>query len=531
MYHTVKVYAYCTKSDYSKLVEKKWSYVDIVHMDDYSRGPDSIQMNDDRRVYVSIGGNKETYTWLVSQSDEERLRWIHHDALDTVSEESVYECMLSATEPVFSTEDVRDTDNEVPENPLVTVYTSAYNSLDKILKPFKSLVKQTYKNWEWVIVDDSTRADTWNNYLSVLQEKLPSRIRVYDSEGTPMTDYVKNGKTYNAMHCGIIGKMKGLAVSKGNGHILLEMDHDDELVPGALQRIVDAFMRNRTAGFVYSSCCELHDKTLEGHNYGLDFAYGFGTFWHQWDSDLQTVVYPMVNARLNAISINHLIGLPNHPRAWSRSAYEKAGGYRSSLLVSDDYDLLIRTFLTNRFAEIPDMLYRQYRYTESKNTLVNVTMSRNEQIQILVDHIRNHYFDRIMKRLSDLGMPLQIRHSRYVNILDMSPEDHKDKHCTIIDHDKGISTRVIFYHISLNAKSDIQIARHHVNDPHTVVCMFIEELPGDTSREQMLIELAKKLPDGKIKWRIVHPSISLDAEKKWSTYIHGVDTIVSDIVM
>lgn len=47
----------------------------------------------------------------------------------------------------------------------------------------------------------------------------------------------------------------------------------------------------------------------------------------------------------------------------------------------------------------------------------------------------------------------------------------------------------------------------------------------------MVIDLAKQLPDGKVKWRVTDQRISIDAEKKWAKYIHGVDKLLTEIVM
>jgi len=41
-------------------------------------------------------------------------------------------------------------------NPLISVYTGSWNSGDYINEAFKSLLDQTYTNWEWVVVDDDS---------------------------------------------------------------------------------------------------------------------------------------------------------------------------------------------------------------------------------------------------------------------------------------------------------------------------------------------------------------------------------------
>ena len=74
------------------------------------------------------------------------------------------------------------------------------------------------------------------------------------------------------------------------------------------------------------------------------------------------------NTVINGTTISHLVGLPNHPRAWTRDCYHLIGGHREELLVSDDYDILVRTFLSTKYLAIPDLLYIQYRNDNGDNS-------------------------------------------------------------------------------------------------------------------------------------------------------------------
>ena len=63
---------------------------------------------------------------------------------------------------------------------IISVFTSAYKSGQKIMRPFNSLRKQTQTEWEWIILDDSPEEDkdaTWNT-LKFLAEK-DCRIRIF----------------------------------------------------------------------------------------------------------------------------------------------------------------------------------------------------------------------------------------------------------------------------------------------------------------------------------------------------------------
>ena len=50
--------------------------------------------------------------------------------------------------------------------PKFSVFTPTYNTGDKIYRTYDSLKKQTFINWEWVVVDDSVDEKTWD----ILQE-------------------------------------------------------------------------------------------------------------------------------------------------------------------------------------------------------------------------------------------------------------------------------------------------------------------------------------------------------------------------
>ncbi len=77
-------------------------------------------------------------------------------------------------------------------------------------------------------------------------------------------------------------------------------------------------------------------------------------------------------------------------------------------MVADDYDILVRTFLSTKYVEIPDLLYIQYRNENGDNS----TFHRNRQIQILVRELNSYYNQRIKMRLKELDLPEEVPYSR-----------------------------------------------------------------------------------------------------------------------
>ena len=96
-----------------------------------------------------------------------------------------------------------------------------------LLELYDSIKKQTYEDWEWVL------------YLNNGFEKtdLPSAI-LADSKVV----IIEGEKNPN------IGYLKNKAFHAGTGDILVEVDHDDELVDVCLEKLNEAF-QDTSIGF------------------------------------------------------------------------------------------------------------------------------------------------------------------------------------------------------------------------------------------------------------------------------------------
>ena len=150
--------------------------------------------------------------------------------IEEIDPDNLFFCWLSYTEPLH---EKRTTSNKKfnSDTPLVSVFTASFRSKDKIQRPYHSLIKQTYSNWEWVIVDDSDdEEETYRNSLLPLSDP---RIRRYRQD-------FRNG---------YIGAIKRYAAGLCTGEILVELDHDDELTEDCLEKIVQAFRENPECGF------------------------------------------------------------------------------------------------------------------------------------------------------------------------------------------------------------------------------------------------------------------------------------------
>ena len=347
-------------------------------------------------VIISFGEISE-FVGLSLMPYDMRKKWLHFDNTDnlTVAGVGAFNVFLN------------DVMVEQRRHPLVTVFTPAYKTGTRIFRPYNSLKRQTYTNWEWVIIDDSDDDGETFRMLSELAEKDP-RIRLFKEH----------------KHTGVIGHLKRNACFLGNGEFLVELDHDDELTPDALDRVVRAFESDKEIGFVYTDfaeCFESGDIVSYGENWG----HGFGSYRKEthWGVDYMVVNAPNINAK----TIRHIVAAPNHIRSWRASTYAEIGGHSDRIHVADDYELMVRTFLGTRMARVPHMCYIQYR----NDGVGNTHRSRNAEIQRLVRYFSQYYDHQIHKRLLELGVDDFVwdKNGSFGNL--HIPNQQTESHCTI----------------------------------------------------------------------------------------------------
>ena len=198
------------------------------------------------------------------------------------------------------------------QGPKISIIVPLYNTPAKFFdEMLQSVVRQTYTNWELVLVDASD-AD------KRLERRLPKAV-----PGTIVYEPIENG--------GIaLNTTRGFALAHGEYITLL--DHDDVLYPNALFEVVQT-IQNTGADFVYSDEIVLSAdlKELGGYHFKPDFA-------------------PDYLRGVNFIT---------HLAVFSRPLLDAAGAYESKEFDgAQDHDLILRlTEKAQRIEHIKKVLY------------------------------------------------------------------------------------------------------------------------------------------------------------------------------
>jgi glycosyltransferase involved in cell wall biosynthesis len=132
--------------------------------------------------------------------------------------------------------------------PRFTVFTPTYDRAHTLPRVFRSLRAQTFREFEWLVVDDGSRDGT-GELVTTWAASAPFPIR-----------YVRQA---NAGKAAATNKGVGLA----RGELFLIADSDDEFVPRSLERFafhwesIPARQRHRFTG-VTALCCDAAGRTL-----------------------------------------------------------------------------------------------------------------------------------------------------------------------------------------------------------------------------------------------------------------------------
>lgn len=212
----------------------------------------------------------------------------------------------------------------------ISVFTPTHNP--KFLpRVFNSLKKQTYQNWEWIIVPNNTTVN--------LEDE---RIKIIPCD-----------KTNN------IGYLKNFACNQCQGDILFEMDHDDELFPNAFKECIKAFKKK--VDFVYSNSCDVYEN-YRPRTLNPDFGWKHRKCVYEGKNLIEIVSFPPSPA-----SFSKIWYAPNHFRAWEKCFYHSIGGFDEKLEILEDHDLLCRTYINGKIFHIDKPLYVYHLHSESSS--------------------------------------------------------------------------------------------------------------------------------------------------------------------
>jgi len=195
---------------------------------------------------------------------------------------------------------------------LISIVIPSYNHEKYIQRCIESVLMQTYKDWELIIIDDGSK-DSSND---IIASYLDKRIRHIMQE---------NAGAHNAINRGL---------SLAEGEYLTILNSDDEYHPNRLEKFLQAFSQNSSIDFI-STWIDIVDS--DSKKIGTKKAWENMEPWEIKDKDLTFAGTD--DYALNALMSNFVSTTSN--MIFKREVYEQVGGMRN-LRFAHDWDFLLR---------------------------------------------------------------------------------------------------------------------------------------------------------------------------------------------
>lgn len=201
-------------------------------------------------------------------------------------------------------------------DPLVTIAMPVYNGERTLSLAIKSVMRQSYKNWQLLIADDGSTDAT----LELANRYVNSQIRVLS----------------DTKQCGVAGRLNQI-LEQSEGKYFARLDADDVALPGRFEKQVRLLEENAEIDLAGTGAVIFSDKGTAIGKFPV-FAIHANICRNPWQGFYLA-----------------------HPTWLGRTDWFRKFQYRQDVTGAEDQDLLLRTYQVSTFACLPELLtgYRQ----------------------------------------------------------------------------------------------------------------------------------------------------------------------------
>jgi glycosyltransferase involved in cell wall biosynthesis len=223
--------------------------------------------------------------------------------------------------------------------PKISVIIPTYNRADLLPRAIQSVINQTYKDWELLIIDDGST----DNTKEIVDEfiKKDNRIKYFYEENS-----------------GSASKPRNFGIQNSKGEYIAFLDSDNEWLPLNLEKHID-----------------LHNKKPEIDLSGSNFNFN-GTAWYA--PECFAGKYDLFWTLRKCIDPSTMF--------FKASFIKSIGGFDESLKIGEDGDISIRSAISGKIYMINECLVNYY--ADDDNSL---SRKKNFNIDPLSSFSKKHF--------------------------------------------------------------------------------------------------------------------------------------------
>lgn len=219
----------------------------------------------------------------------------------------------------------------------VSIVLPVYNGEEHLAKAIESVLSQTYKNFELIIVDDCS-TDSTPQIISAFMEK-DSRVKTIRNEVNQR-----------------LPKSLNIGFDSAEGELLTWTSDDNLYKKNAIAKMVDYLESHEEVGMVYCDYTIIDEKGIEKEDNLLE--------------------EPGRLIWANTIGACFL---------YRREAAEKAGKYNSEMFLAEDYDYWLRIYQESIIKHLPENLY-YYRHHSNSLTTTRLDQVKHQTVLLWLSH-------------------------------------------------------------------------------------------------------------------------------------------------
>jgi hypothetical protein len=280
-----------------------------------------------RKLFFPGRGKLGGFSYLFMDPEEERQT------------EAVFYSFLKREQAFLEGERTLIPPSAAQASPAVSVITAVFNREKFIGKAIESVQAQSFRDWEYLIVDNGS------------QDRTRETVREYAAKD-PRIRLIENDRN-------VIALSLNLAVKAARGKYVSQLDSDDEYLPHTLQKMTAALETHPTWGIAIGYY-ELMDES------GVSLP-EFGIIKH---------------LEYNRNNILRVDGA-GAPRVWHRSVMLQFGLFDEKDLghYGEDYDLVLKVGEKYEVGRVHEVCYRYRRHADNTDVLRDPEMKiRNKTL-------------------------------------------------------------------------------------------------------------------------------------------------------